>query len=98
VVFSREKISYHQFMVNLPPRKPILFDCPATYQIYVQGWIDPTLSSRLEGMIIGWSTQDIDPQVTILQGELGDQAALAGVLHTLYELHLTVLSVNRLKI
>jgi hypothetical protein len=28
-----------------------------------------------------------------LEGELADQAALAGVIDTLYELHLTVLSV-----
>jgi hypothetical protein len=31
-----------------------------------------------------------------MEGKLMDQAALAGVLITLYELHLTVLSVNRL--
>jgi hypothetical protein len=34
--------------------------------------------------------------VSILLGELVDQAALAGVLNTLYELHLPVLSVERL--
>jgi hypothetical protein len=31
--------------------------------------------------------------VTTLEGELRDQAALAGVMNTLYELHLLVLSV-----
>ncbi len=36
--------------------------------------------------------------VTILEGELSDQAALAGVLNTLYELHLPLLSVKRLDI
>jgi len=39
-----------------------------------------------------------DHPVTTLSGELGDQAALAGVLNMLYELHLTVLSVKRLEI
>ena len=34
--------------------------------------------------------------VTTLEDEPMDQAALAGVLITLYELHLTVLSVNHL--
>jgi len=34
--------------------------------------------------------------MSILLGELVDQAALAGVLNTLYELHLPVLSVERL--
>jgi len=36
------------------------------------------------------------PPATTLSGELCDQAALAGVLNMLYELHLTVLSVKRL--
>ena len=35
-------------------------------------------------------TVEADPPVTTLDGELSDQAALAGVLNTLYELHLTV--------
>lgn len=33
--------------------------------------------------------------VTTLLGELADQAALSGVLNTLYELHLPVLAVKR---
>ena len=37
-----------------------------------------------------------EPPVTTLLGELSDQAALAGVLNTLYELHLPVLTVERL--
>ena len=37
-----------------------------------------------------------EQSVTTLLGELADQAALAGVLNTLYELHLPVLSVERL--
>jgi hypothetical protein len=32
--------------------------------------------------------------ITILEGELSDQAALAGVLNSLYELHHIVLSVK----
>ena len=36
------------------------------------------------------------PPVTTLFGDLPDQAALAGVLNTLYDLHLAVLSVERL--
>jgi hypothetical protein len=39
---------------------------------------------------------EAEPPVTTLLGELSDQAALAGVLNTLYELHLLVLSVDRL--
>ena len=35
--------------------------------------------------------------VTTLLGELSDQAALAGVINTLYELHLPLLTVKRLR-
>jgi len=85
-------------MVNLPPRNPIPFDHPATYQISIQGRIDATWSDRLEGMTISLTTVEVGPPVTTLEGELSDQAALAGVLNTLYELHLPVLSVKLLEI
>ena len=82
----------------MPSRTPIPFDLPATYQISVQGRIDPTWSDRLEGMAICLATLEAGPPVTTLEGELSDQAALAGVLNSLYELHLTVLLVKRLNI
>ena len=85
-------------MVRLPSRNPIPFDCPATYQIMVQGRIDPGWSDRLEGMTICQATVEADPPVATLQGELSDQAALAGVLNTLYELHLPLLLVKRLNV
>jgi hypothetical protein len=91
------KISYHLFMVNLPPRKQIPFDSPATYQISVQGRIDSSWSDRLEGMTICLATVEAGSRVTTLEGELRDQSALAGVLNTLYELHLPVLSVKCLE-
>ena len=72
---------------------PIPFDRPATYQISVQGRIDPDWSDRLAGMALRLTTQDGHPPVTTLDGELSDQAALLGVLNSLYELHLPVLSV-----
>ena len=54
------------------------------------------MSDLLGGMTISPDTVEVGPLVTTLEGELRDQAALAGVLNTLYELHLTVLSVKRL--
>ena len=47
-------------------------------------------------MAIKQSEASDKPPVTILIGHLRDQAALAGVLNTLYELHLPVLSVENL--
>ena len=40
-----------------------------------------------------WSAEGVPPRTTLL-GELADQAALAGVLDTLFRLHLTVVSVE----
>jgi hypothetical protein len=45
-------------------------------------------------MRISVAASDGGPFVTTLEGELLDQAALAGVLNTLYELHLPVLEVK----
>ena len=80
-------------MVNRSLRNVIPFDRPAPYEIRVQGKIDPDWSDCLAGMTIRLTAEEACPPVTTLMGELGDQAALAGVLNTLYELHLPVLSV-----
>ena len=47
-------------------------------------------------MTITERSSEAAPPVTTLFGDLPDQAALAGVLNTLYDLHLAVLSVERL--
>jgi hypothetical protein len=97
VVFLRATLVYHHHMMCMLSKNPIPFDRPANYQISVQGRIDPTISDLLGGMTISPDTVEADRPVTTLCGELGDQAALAGVLNTIYELHLTVLSVKRLE-
>jgi hypothetical protein len=98
VVVFRAAFRYYLFIMKQPSRKLIAFDSPATYQISVQGRIDPTWSERLEGMAICLVSTEIASPITTLIGEVSDQAALAGVLDTLYELHLPVLSVKRLTI
>jgi hypothetical protein len=96
VVFLRATLVYHHSMISKLSRDPIPFDQPAIYQISVQGWVDPAISDLLGGMTISLDTGEAGHTVTSLRGELSDQAALAGVLNTLYELHLTVLMVKRL--
>ena len=46
--------------------------------------------------IKGSNLKDQESTVTELVGKVRDQAELAGVLNTLYELHLTLLSVEHL--
>jgi hypothetical protein len=79
----------------LPPSRSG-FDRPATYRIGVQGRVPARWRDRLEGMVITEYSAEADSPVTTLVGELADQVALAGVLNTLVELHLSVVSVERL--
>jgi hypothetical protein len=71
----------------------LTFDGPAVYRIRVHGKIPSRLSGRLEGMSIEVDASALPP-LTTLTGNLQDQASLAGVLRTLYEMHLPVLSVE----
>ena len=70
---------------------------PAIYRIRIEGCIDPKWSSRLEGMNITSNAGERGQKESILVGRLADQAALAGVLSTLYEMHRPVLSVECLE-
>lgn len=70
---------------------------PATYRIRVQGHLGAKWSDRLEGMNITYDSRTDGSEVTILVGRLADQAALTGVLNTLYEMHLPVLSAECLE-
>jgi hypothetical protein len=77
-------------------RKSDTFDRPGKYRIRVQGFLDKRWSERLGGMSITTSNEGDQRPLTTLIGLMVDQAALAGVLKTLYELHLTLLSVESL--
>ena len=89
----RGKISYYLYIVRKPLRNAIPFDRPAPYQISVQGRIDRNWVGLLAGMTIRITREEACPPVTTLEGELSDQAALLGVLNSLYELHLPILAV-----
>ena len=68
---------------------------PAIYRIRVEGLLNADWSDRIEGMNITEVTGQ--GKSTVLVGRLQDQAALSGVLNTLYELHLPVMSVDCLE-
>jgi hypothetical protein len=78
-------------------RKRLVFDRPGNYRIRVLGLLDESWSDRLGGLrITACSLKDQEGPVTELVGQVRDQAKLAGVLNSLYELHLTLLSVEYL--
>lgn len=72
------------------------FDCARIYEIHVLGTLDPGMSTYLDGLQsaqIRHSNEGIT--VTILTGWLPDQAALNGVLNTLYDYGYTLIWVRR---
>jgi hypothetical protein len=76
--------------------KELKLETPATYRIRVQGRLDKSWADRLGGLSITADPDTKKAPVTILVGHLVDQAALSGILNTLYELHLPLLSVENL--
>jgi hypothetical protein len=82
-------------MTNPKSKKRFAFDRPGNYRIRVLGYLDKRFSERLGGLRIKACNQkDQDGPVTELVGKVRDQAELAGLLNTLYELHMTLLSVE----
>ena len=65
-------------------------DKPAVYRIKVRGVVPESCVDRLGGMVI----VSVNPDETTLEGWLPDQAALSGVLESLYALHLPLLKVT----
>ena len=72
------------------------FSKPTYYQIMVQGELSPDWSDRLRGMDIDVKYGKDKHPVSILTGKISDQAALAGILKSLYEAHLPVINVINL--
>ena len=69
---------------------------PATYEIQVQGRLDESWSNWFNGMAITPEGTSGDSPVTTLTGVVADQAALRGILERIWNLNLTLVSVNRL--
>lgn len=85
-----------RIMTHSTSWKGLNLETPTTYRIRVQGCLDDSWADRLGGMAITTGTAADKPLVTILVGHLADQAALSGILNTIYELHLPLLSVENM--
>jgi hypothetical protein len=77
-------------------KKHFNFKKPAIYKIVVEGEIDKVSSDNLLGMQIDVRRRDGEIAFSSLVGEIRDQSALAGILNNLYEMQMTVISVNML--
>ncbi|MBW2429187.1 MAG: hypothetical protein JRF56_09530 [Deltaproteobacteria bacterium] len=83
-------------MAKISSWKGLRLETPSSYRIRVQGILDRSWADRLGGMTVAEDSSDDQAAVTILEGHLPDQAALSGILNTLYEMHLPLLSVENL--
>jgi hypothetical protein len=69
---------------------------PAMYKITVLGEVDGNLSVRLGGLKIKVDRSKDKEPVTVLVGLINDQAALSGILNTLYDFQFPIISVTML--
>ena len=73
------------------------FSAPGFYRIEVQGDVPSNKFDLFGGMRIFTSSLNEKPdRVTFLEGKVKDQSELSGILNSLYELHLSLLSVQYL--
>lgn len=67
-----------------------------TYRIEIEGELNADWEPRLGDLrMTSWRSKD-GGRLTVLKGRVRDQAALAGILNTIYELRVPLLSVQRL--
>jgi len=79
-------------------QKQIHVDSKAEYTIRVSGYLDESWSERLGGLAIHAHEIAVRKPETTLTGPLVDQAALLGVLNTLYNLRLPLILVECLSV
>ncbi len=70
---------------------------PATYRIGIVGTLDKTWSDYCSGMTIEHHIVLDQYQISILTGRLTDQAALVGVINTVYDMGYPILLVERVE-
>jgi hypothetical protein len=80
----------HEEMIMTPKN----LETPHTYRIIVQGRISQHYHEWFEGLVLEETTGSVGETISILCGEMPDQAALQGILQTLYNLGLALLSVE----
>lgn len=67
----------------------------SSYHIEIEGRLDTRWSSWFNNMTITVEDRDPDLFVTVLDGTVPDQASLRGILNKIWDLNLSLISVNR---
>ena len=82
-------------MIEKEKTQGFQFRKSAIYKIVVEGELDDSWSDRL-GLQITVQKKSGKIPKSILVGNIADQAALSSVINLLYDMHMTVISVNML--
>ena len=69
-------------------------DRPIPYQIKVRGRLDGSWSDWFEGMAMMYERDSDRSDITIITGDVADQAALHGILNRIRDLNAQLLSVH----
>jgi len=85
---------FYAIGMDLPTERGYLLDAPGRYRIIIRGTLDAGWADRLSGMTISATRLANGASATLLIGELADQSALVGVLNTLHDLGLSLVSVE----
>ena len=75
-----------------PPGRQHRATTDGRYAIRLAGHLDPRWTARFDGMTL----THLDDGTTVLEGDIADQAALHGLLRTLRDLGLPLVSLTRL--
>ncbi len=95
IVFNSGRIG-ECIVPNKTKSEYLKVETPATYRIIVEGHLDERWLNSLTGIRINSRNRTDNTVVTTLIGPVRDQAELTGLLNSLYELHLPILSVEHL--
>lgn len=69
--------------------------CPSTYTVVVEAYLDDTWFARICGLEESKRIVAHGRPATIITASVADQAALRGLLSTLWDMNLTILAVAR---
>jgi len=72
------------------------FQKSAIYKIKVEGVLKENWVDKFQGLKIRNESSSSGKSVSVLYGKINDQSALSGLLNTLYDYNMTILSVKML--
>lgn len=76
--------------------KQYAYTAPGCYRIEVQGALRTGWSGRFGAMQVLPVSDKHENNISVLEGCVSDQSELSGILNTLYELHMSLISVKYL--